>query len=122
TAVLLTVMIACANVAILVIAQWTVREHEIAVRAALGASRGRLVPALVTESILLATTGGVFGILATLMLRGLIVRNGGPAVAFFDLSLDPRVLIEAIAVTLLAGVAGGVGAAPVQTRRLRRRP
>jgi putative ABC transport system permease protein len=122
TAVLLTVVIACANVAILVIAQWTVREHEIAVRAALGASRGRIVRALVTESILLATTGGVFGILATLMLRGLIVRNAGPAIAFFDLSLDPRVLIEGIGVTLVAGVAAGIGPALFETRRLHGNP
>ena len=122
TAVLLTVVIACANVAILVIAQWTVREHEIAVRAALGASRGRIVRALVTESILLAATGGVFGILATLMLRGLIVRNAGPGVAFFDLSLDLRILIEAIGVTLLAGVAAGIGPALFETRRLHGNP
>jgi len=122
TAVLLTVVIACANVAILVIAQWTVREHEIAVRAALGASRGRIVRTLVTESILLATTGGVFGILATLMLRGLIVRNAGPAVAFFDLSLDPRILVEAIGVTLVAGVAAGIGPALFETRRLHGNP
>jgi putative ABC transport system permease protein len=122
TAVLLTVVIACANVAILVIAQWTVREHEIAVRAALGASRGRIVRALVTESILLAATGGVFGILATLMLRGLIVRNAGPGGAFFDLSLDPRILIEAIGVALLAGVAAGLGPALFETRRLHGNP
>jgi len=122
TAVLLTVVIACANVAILVIAQWTAREHDIAIRAALGASRGRIVRALVTESILLAAIGGVFGMLATLVLRGLIVRNAGQAIAFFDLSLDPRILIEAIGVTLLAGVAAGIGPALFETRRLHGNP
>jgi putative ABC transport system permease protein len=122
TAVLLTVLIACANVAILVIAQWTAREHEIAIRASLGASRGRIVRALVTESILLAAIGGAFGILATLALRGLIVRNAGPAIAFFDLSLDPRVLIEAVGITLLAGVAAGIGPALFETRRLHGNP
>ena len=58
TSVLLTLLIACANVAILVIAQWTAREHEIAIRASLGASRGRIVQALVTESMLIAAVGG----------------------------------------------------------------
>ena len=122
TAVLLTVLIACANVAILVIAQWTAREHEIAVRASLGASRIRIVRALVTESILLAAIGGVFGIGATLALRGLIVRNAGPAIAFFDLSINPIVLIEAIGITLVAGVAAGIGPALFETRRLHDNP
>src|SRR4029079_19116211 len=87
-AVLLTLLIACANVAILVIAQWTAREHEIAIRASLGASRGRIVRLLVTASTLIAVVGGALGVAATLAIRGLIVRNSGPQIAFFDLSIN----------------------------------
>lgn len=117
-AVLLTLLIACANVAILVIARWTAREHEIAIRASLGASRGRVVRALVTESVLIAVGGGVVGVCATFALRGLIVHNAGQATEFFDLSIDPRILIEAIVVTLLTGIAAGIGPALLETRRL----
>jgi putative ABC transport system permease protein len=121
-AVLLTLLIACANVAILVIAQWTAREHEIAIRASLGASRGRIVRALVTESMLIAVVGGLLGICATLALRGLMIHRAGPAVRFFDLSIDPRVLIEAALITLLSGLASGIGPALLETRRLHGNP
>ena len=117
-AVLLTLLIACANVAILVIAQWTAREHEIAIRASLGASRSRIVRALITESVLIAAIGGFLGVGVALALRGLIVRNAGPTTALFDLSLDPRILFEAIGITLLTGLAAGIGPALFETRRL----
>ncbi len=54
SAVLLTLLIACTNVAVLMMAQWTSREHEIAIRASLGGSRGRIVRSLLTESTLIA--------------------------------------------------------------------
>ena len=120
--VLLTLLIACANVAILVIAQWTAREHEIAIRASLGASRGRIVRALVTESVLIAAVGGLLGIAATLAIRGLIVRNAGASVRFFDLSIDPAILIASAVITLLTGLVSGVGPALLETRRLHGNP
>jgi len=120
--VLLTLLIACANVAILVIAQWTAREHEIAIRASLGASRVRIVRALLTESVVLAAAGGALGIGATLALRGLIVHNAGSAVEHFDLSVDPRLLVASVLITLVTGIVAGVGPALFETRRLHGNP
>ncbi len=120
--VLLTLLIACANVAILVIAQWTAREHEIAIRASLGASRGRIVRALVAESMLMASVGGLLGIATTFALLGLIARNAGTYMRFFDLSLDPIVLVEAVGITLMAGLISGIGPALLETRRLHGNP
>jgi putative ABC transport system permease protein len=122
TAVLLTLLIACANVAILAIAQWTAREHEIAIRASLGASRARIVRALVVESVLLAAAGGLFGISATVAIQGLMLRRAGPALAFFDLSFEPRIFVQAVAITVLSGLAAGIGPALLETRRLQGNP
>ena len=122
TAVLLTLLIACANVAILVIAQWTAREHETAIRASLGASRSRIVRALVTESVVIATLGGLVGVCATMALRGLMVRNGGPFLRLYDLSIDPRILFQSVLITILTGVVSGIGPALLETRRLHGNP
>jgi predicted permease len=121
-AVLLTLLIACANVAILVIAQWTAREHEIAIRASLGASRSRVVRALVTESVVIAALGGFLGICATMALRGLMVRNGGPYLRLYDLSIDPRILFQSVLITIFTGVVAGIGPALLETRRLHGNP
>jgi putative ABC transport system permease protein len=121
TSVLLTLLIACANVAVLMIAQWTVREHEVAIRAAIGASRGRVVRALLTESVVIALAGGVLGVAATLVLRAIIIRNGG-AIAFYDLSIDPRVYITTALIAVLTGVVAGLAPALHETRRLQGNP
>src|SRR5688572_4895624 len=74
-AVRLRLLIACANVAVLMMARWTSREHELAVGASLGGSRGRIVRSVVTEWTLIAIIGGSLGIAFTIALRGLAVRN-----------------------------------------------
>ncbi|HXI32171.1 MAG TPA: ABC transporter permease [Vicinamibacterales bacterium] len=120
--VALTLFIACANVAILMIAQWTAREHEIAIRASLGASRARIVRALLTESVLLATAGGALGIATTFALRGVIVFRAGVNLARFDLSIDPWLFVQSAVVTLASGLAAGIVPALYETRRLHNNP
>jgi putative ABC transport system permease protein len=122
TCVLLTLLIACANVAILMIAQWTAREHETAIRASLGASRGRIVRALLTESLLIAIAGGALGVCVTFALRGVIVYRGGIGASLFDLTIDPVVLMQSALITLVSGMAAGLAPALYETRRLHANP
>jgi predicted permease len=121
-AVVLTLLIACANVAILMIAQWTSREHELAIRASIGASRGRVVRMLLTESVLLAAVGGASGVAATLLLRSWIISRGGAEAGMFDLSIDAAILLKAACITVFTGVIAGVAPALYETRRLHVNP
>ncbi len=120
-AVFLTLLIACANVAILMFARWTGREREMAIRSSLGARRGRVVQLLLTESVMLALCGGVLGVLATLALRRLFLRNM-EAAPNFDLSIDYLILVQSAAVTIAAGVLAGIAPALYETRRLHTNP
>lgn len=111
SATMLVLLMTCANVAGLQLARTTSRWREIAVRAALGASRGRLIRQLLTESVLLALAGGAFGcILAawgTRALGAVVARSEPPWMTFH---LDPRALLFSLAVSMIAGIA--FGAAP----------
>ena len=117
-AVFMTLLIACANVALLMIAQWTRREAEIAVRSALGASRARLMRGLLAESLLLSSCAGLLGIGGTYVLRAIMLRGATDVGTFVDLSIHPGVLIKTISIALFAGIVAGIGPALLETRRL----
>ena len=120
--VLLTLLTACANAAILMIAQWTTREHEIAIRASIGAGRGRIIRSLLTESIIVAGCAGVLGAGFTFALRGLIVARGIGDARFYDLSINGSMLAQVAALTLFTGLLAGLMPAIFETRRLQSNP
>ena len=108
-AVLLVLLIACANVSNLLLARATVRTREIAVRAALGASRVAIVRMLVNESITLATFGGVLGIvLASWGTRALLHFAPANLPRANEIHLDYAVLAFAMGLSLLSAILFGV--------------
>jgi len=110
-AALFVLLIACANLTNLSLSRAMGREREMAVRAALGASRGRLARQLLTESVLLAAAGGVIGVLvATSATRVLLAINPGALPRIFTVSIDTQVLVPSIVASILAG--GLVGLVP----------
>jgi putative ABC transport system permease protein len=102
-------LIACANVANLLLARGAARQKEIAIRAAMGASRTRVLRQMLTESILLSAIGGIAGLLVSIWLTDVltsIVPEGAPRLD--QVGIDYRVLTFALGVSALTGILFGI--------------
>jgi len=119
-AVSFVLLIACANVANLLLARATLRKRELSIRAALGAGRGRIARQILTESVLLSLIGGAIGVyLGYFGVRALLVLNSGDSSGFQGniprigehaaaITMDWRVPLFGLAVSILTGIVAGV--------------
>ena len=103
-------LIACANVANLLLARATARRKEIAIRLSMGAGRLRLIRQLMTESVVLALLGGAAGLLVAFWARDLLVASRPPQFFFgpVDLNLDARVLVFTFLISIATGIVFGL--------------
>jgi putative ABC transport system permease protein len=108
-AVVFVLLIACANIANLLLARATSRQKEIAVRAALGASRLRIIRQLLTESLLISFLGGALGLFLSLWLTRLLITLSPPNTPRFDeIRPDARLMIFAFGLAVLTGLVFGL--------------
>jgi putative ABC transport system permease protein len=108
-AVAFVLLIACANVANLVLAKTLVRRKEIAIRSSLGASRPAILRNILTETVLLSVIGGVFGfLLARVTLDVSLGLLGDHLPSFAEITLDTRVLAFTLLLSVMAGVLAGL--------------
>jgi len=108
-AVALVLLIACANVANLLLARAVSREKEVAIRTALGASRTHIIRQMLTESLLLSIMGGVLGLLLSVWLTDLLISLNPPdSPRFGEVNLDYRVLAFTVIISALTGLIFGL--------------
>ena len=116
-------LIACVNVANLLMARGAMRQRELAIRSALGASRGRTIRQLLTESLLLAFLGGLSGTLVAIWSSSLLLKvlpgnlRSIPFRSLDDITVDYKVLAFTWAVTCLTGIIFGLAPALIFSRR-----
>jgi len=108
-AVIMVLLIACANVASMLLARGAARQRELAIRSALGSGRMRIVRQLLTESVLLGMTGGGLGVLlAAWGVDGLVALAPRTIPRLDEVRLDGTVLVFALAVSIASGVLAGL--------------